>query len=46
MTQLEGANPDVIERYEATKSLASKPFVLYQLDFARVFREKGASCMM
>ena len=43
MTQLEvvNANPDVLERYEKTKHLASKPFVLWQLDFARVFREKG-----
>ena len=35
------ATPEQMERYQATKHLASKPFVLWQLDFARVFREKG-----
>ena len=29
------------ERYELSKQMASKPYVLWQLDFARVFREKG-----
>ena len=29
------------DRYQATKEMASKPFVLWQLDFAKVFREKG-----
>lgn len=41
MTQLEGVNQDVLEKYEVTKQLASKPFVLWQLDFTKVFREKG-----
>lgn len=41
MSQLRGATPDQLERYEETKNMASKPFVLWQLDFARVFREKG-----
>jgi hypothetical protein len=42
MSQLEGkATTEIIERYEATKTLASKPYILWQLDFARVFREKG-----
>ena len=41
MSQLRGATPDQLERYEETKSMSSKPFVLWQLDFARVFREKG-----
>ena len=41
MTQLETANIESKERYETTRHLASKPFVLWQLDFARVFREKS-----
>ncbi len=41
ITQLDGADPGTIQRYEATKTMASKPFILWQLDFARVFREKG-----
>ncbi|QTE74274.1 Eco57I restriction-modification methylase domain-containing protein [Clostridiales bacterium FE2010] len=40
-SQLSGATDEQLERYEATKSMASKPFVLWQLDFARVFRDKG-----
>lgn len=40
MTQLEGANPETKEKYEETKHMASKPFMLWQLDFAKVFREK------
>ena len=42
MSQLEGRiSPVVKERYEASKIAASKPYVLWHLDFARVFREKG-----
>ena len=41
MTQLDGASPETIEKYEETKHMASKPFMLWQLDFAKVFREKG-----
>jgi adenine-specific DNA-methyltransferase len=41
MTQLEGCDSKIIERYHETKQMASKPYVLWQLDFARVFREKG-----
>lgn len=41
MTQLEGCDSDLIERYHETKQMASKPYVIWQLDFARVFREKG-----
>ncbi len=42
LSQLKGQlDRDGMERYEATKSMASKPFVLWQLDFARVFRDKG-----
>lgn len=42
MSQLRGqASADQLERYYETKGLASKQFILWQLDFARVFREKG-----
>ena len=40
-SQLNGISNEQRERYEATKAMASKPFTLWQLDFARVFREKG-----
>lgn len=35
------ASADQLVRYNETKNMASKPFILWQLDFARVFREKG-----
>lgn len=41
MSQLDGCAPDKIQRYNESKRMASKPYVLWQLDFARVFREKG-----
>lgn len=41
MSQLEGCASDKIQRYKESKRMASKPYVLWQLDFARVFREKG-----
>ena len=41
LSQLEGCTPDKIQRYQESKHMASKPYVLWQLDFARVFREKG-----
>lgn len=41
MSQLEGGGSDKIQRYHESKRMASKPYVLWQLDFARVFREKG-----
>ena len=41
LTQLEGCDSAKIQRYYDTKQMASKPYVLWQLDFARVFREKG-----
>ena len=41
LSQLEGCPDDKIERYRATTHMASKPYLLWQLDFARVFREKG-----
>lgn len=41
MHQMQGCTNDVLDRYQESKNYASKPFVLWQLDFARVFREKG-----
>ncbi len=41
MIQLESANAEAVERYKETRHLATKPFILWQLDFARVFRAKG-----
>lgn len=41
LSQLEGCDPDKIQRYHESNRMASKPYVLWQLDFARVFREKG-----
>lgn len=39
--QFEGATEELITKYHESKVLASKPYVLWQLDFAKVFREKG-----
>lgn len=39
--QIDTANPEIKEAYEEAKKLASKPFTLWQLDFARVFRDNG-----
>lgn len=41
LSQFEGCNDDVVQRYNDSKRLASKPYVLWQLDFVKVFREKG-----
>lgn len=42
LSQLEGRmTVETQENYEKSKQLASKPYVLWQLDFARVFKEKG-----
>lgn len=41
LSQLEGCDSDKIQRYHESKRMASKPYVLWKLDFARVFREKG-----
>lgn len=41
LSQLEGCDNDKIQRYHESKRMASKPYVLWQLDFARIFREKG-----
>lgn len=35
------AEKEVIEKYKESTRMASKPYVLWQIDFARVFREKG-----
>ena len=40
-SQLEGCSDETMQRYSDSTRLASKPYVLWQLDFARVFREKG-----
>ena len=40
-SQMQMASPETKERYQRAKKEASKPFVLWQIDFARVFREKG-----
>ena len=40
-SQMQMAPPEAMERYQVAKKEASKPFVLWQIDFARVFREKG-----
>ncbi len=40
LEQLQG-NPDVIEDYYNTQSMSSKPFILWQLYFPRVFRDNG-----
>lgn len=41
LSQMEGVDSGIVERYKESKKLASKPYVLWQLDFARVFKEKG-----
>lgn len=41
MAQFEGCKPEQIQRYNESKSKASKPYILWQLDFIRIFREKG-----
>ncbi|MDD5792460.1 MAG: TaqI-like C-terminal specificity domain-containing protein, partial [Erysipelotrichaceae bacterium] len=41
LSQMEGVDSEIVERYKESKKLASKPYVLWQLDFARVFKEKG-----
>lgn len=40
-TELDVLPEEVHNRYEESKRLASKPYVLWQIEFARVFREKG-----
>jgi len=41
MAQLDGCDEELLSRYHESSRMASKPYVLWQLDFARVFREKG-----
>lgn len=41
LSQMEGCDAEKIQRYYEANRKASKPFVLWQLDFARVFQEKG-----
>ena len=41
LSQMEGVDSEIVERYKESKKLASKPYVLWQLDFSRVFKEKG-----
>ena len=41
LSQLQGSDVAKLQRYEESKQSASRPYVLWQLDFARVFKEKG-----
>ncbi len=41
MLQMHGCIDEQIERYHKSKKMASKPYILWQLDFAKVFRKKG-----
>ena len=40
-TQMQMDNTGAFERYLEARSEASRPFLLWQIDFARVFRDKG-----
>ena len=40
-SQMSMANPGTWDKYQKARRQASRPFVLWQIDFARVFREKG-----
>ncbi len=40
-SQMTMANPETCGKYQEARRHASRPFVLWQIDFARVFREKG-----
>lgn len=39
--QMSGCSSEQWERYQEAMRMASRPFVLWHIDFARVFREKG-----
>lgn len=39
--QLAGCSEETLAAYQESKSYASKPYILWQLDFGRVFKEKG-----
>jgi adenine-specific DNA-methyltransferase len=40
-TELSAFAPDTLVRYDESKHQNSKPYVLWQIEFARVFKEKG-----
>ena len=40
-SELSTFTSDALDRYEESKRHTSKPFVLWQIEFARVFKEKG-----
>ncbi len=40
-SQLQGVSQDILDEYEMSKSKTSKPYILWQLEFARVFRDNG-----
>ncbi len=40
-SQMSMANSKIWDRYKEARQHASRPFVLWQVDFARVFKEKG-----
>lgn len=40
-SQMEGCTSEQWDKYQEARRQASRPFVLWQIDFARVFREKG-----
>lgn len=40
-TELSSLAPEQLRRYEESNKKSSRPFVLWQIDFARVFQEKG-----
>ena len=40
-TQFAQAAPEIKTKYQEAKKQASKPFVLWQIDFAKIFNEKG-----
>lgn len=40
-SELENLSQDAMSKYEESKKVASKPYVLWQIEFARIFKEKG-----
>ena len=40
-SELEVLSPASLKNYELNKAAASKPYVLWQIDFSKVFKEKG-----
>lgn len=41
VTQLDVMPEEILQKYEQSKQKSSKPYVLWQLEFARIYREKG-----